>query len=154
MRNEFITLSDEEREGMLRSVREDIDDYPIIPTFKQEEAVQISLGHGNMDLIVLATDYHGTAVGGERAVVHPIKAWSYATAGYSIQARSIHDALAMIREIAENERDRHMFIYFRVEAPDMGMPLYSYVDSAMEEREEIERELMAGNTIRRDLYDI
>ncbi len=157
MMNEFVTLSEEEREGLLRSVREDIDDYPIIPTFKQEEAIQISLGHGNMDFIAFTLDYQGTAeggAGGERAVFHSTKPWSYATAGYSIQARSIHDALALVREIVENESGRHKFIYFRVEAPDMASPMRSYVDMALDVLEETEQELLRGNTLRWDLYDL
>ncbi|MBA7663265.1 hypothetical protein ES703_71304 [subsurface metagenome] len=60
----------------------------------------------------------------------------------------------MVRDIVEGERDQHQFIYFRVEAPDMPSPLRSYVDIALEVLKETEQELMKGNVIRREYYDI
>ncbi|MBA7652778.1 hypothetical protein ES703_60617 [subsurface metagenome] len=154
MYEDTIQLSDEEREGMLQSVREDIEDYPVIPTFKQEYAIRVSLNHGNLDFIVYTWEYHSEAVRIEEHVaVRPTKPWSYATAGYNIQAQSIEEALGVVRDIVEGERDQHQFIYFRVEAPDMPSPRRSYVDIALEVLKETEQELMKGNTIRREYYD-
>lgn len=147
-----VRISDEERFERLRELRETVNNYPIIPVFKEEEELKWSLQQGNMDFIINATDYQGAEQGG-RGLVRPIKSWCYATAGFLIRARNIEAALHVMNSIVEEERGRHGFLYFRVTALDMPFPRVSYVDEAMRELEETERELSFGSTIRRELHD-
>lgn len=70
-----------------------------------------------------------------------------------IRALSVENALGAINRVVEEERNRHGFIYFRVLAPDMPFLRRSYVDEAMEEIREIERDLLAGNVLREEFYD-
>lgn len=147
-----VRISDEERGERLRELRETVNDYPIIPVFKEEEELKWSLQQGNLDFIINATDYQGAEEGG-RGFVRPIKSWCYATAGFLVRARTLDIALRIVISIVEEERGRHGFLYFRVTALDMPVPRVSYVDEAMRELEAVESELRVGNTIRRERHD-
>lgn len=147
-----MRVSEEERTEILSSIRREVSDYPIIPVFKEEESLLESLRKGNVDLIINTVDYGGDATQG-RGLVRPIKPWCQATAGYSIGALSVGNILGVINRITKEEKNRHKFIYFRVRAPDMPLPRISYVDEAMEEIREIERDLLVGNVLREEWYD-
>lgn len=148
-----VRISEEERGERLREIREAVNDYPIIPVFKEEDELRWSLQHGNMDFIVNTLDYVGRATGGI-GIVRPIKPWTYATAGFLIRAGSIENALGIVHDVARGlEGARHRFIYFRVTALDMSLPRTSYVDTMMDELREVERDLSMGTHVRREHHD-
>ena len=153
-----IWVSREEQLERLREIRETIDEFPIIPVFKDEAEIRWSLEQGNIDFIANLRYWAGHP--GEfrglfpRLRVSQIKPWCNATAGYSVRAMSFDETLDIINKIVEDERGRHEFIYFRVAGPWLPWPQKSYVDEAMEEYKELEYELSRPDEyVRRDLHD-
>jgi len=153
-----IRVSREEKLERLRDIRETIDEFPIIPVFKEERELRGSLEQGNVDFIANLRYWAGPP--GEfrglfpRLRVTPVKPWCNATAGYSIRAMSFDETLDIVNKIVEDERGRHKFIYFRVAGPWLPWPQKSYVDDAMVEFRELENELSRPDEyVRRDLHD-
>lgn len=153
-----VRVSREEKLERLREIRETVDEFPIIPTFKDEAKVRRSLEQGNIDFIANLRYWAGHP--GEyrgifpRLRVSPVKSWCNATAGFSVRARSVEVALDMINKVVEEERGRHEFVYFRVMGPGIPWPNRSYVDAAMEEYQELEYELSRPDEyVRSDLHD-
>jgi hypothetical protein len=147
-----VRVSEEERGERLREIREAVNDYPVIPVFKEEDELRWSLQHGNMDFIINTLDYVGRATGGI-GIVRPIKPWAYATEGFLIRSGGIENALGIVNDVSRREAARHRFIYFRVTALDMPPPRVSYVDMMMDELREVERDLSIGNYVRREFHD-
>lgn len=153
-----VRVSREEKLERLREIRETVNEFPIIPVFKDEAELRWSLDQGNVDFI--ANLRYWTGHPGEfrgifpRLRISPIKPWCYATAGYSIRAMSYDEALDSINKVVEDESGRHEFIYFRVAGPWLPWPQKSYVDEAMEEYKELEYELSRPDEyVRSDLHD-
>ena len=148
-----VRITREEKLMWLRELRERINNYPIIPYFKDEDEMRWSLEHGNIDFIVNTLDYQGKTIGG-RAFVRPIKPWCKATLGFLVRALSIDSAIGTINRLIQEHKDHH-FIYFRVIAPNIPYPRRSYVDEYLREVSLLESELLRpGEWIERDLYDI
>ena len=153
-----VRVSREEKLERLREIRETVDDFPIIPTFKDEASVRLSLEYGNIDFVANLRYWAGHP--GEyrgifpRLRVSPIKPWCNATAGYSIRAMSFDEALDAVNKVVEDERGRHEFVYFRVAGPWLPWPQKSYVDDAMKEYQELEYELSRPDEyVRSELHD-
>jgi len=145
-----VRLSEEERLERLREIREAYRTYPVIPYFKDEDELRWSLQHGNVDFIISSEDYTARTRGGI-GFWRRTRPWGNASVGYIIRAPTIEHALGCVGRIVEMEKPR--LIYFRVTTLDMPHPRVSYVDEAMRELDEIERELSLGNYIRRELHD-
>jgi len=153
-----VRVSREEKLERLREIRETVDEFPIIPVFKNEAVLRESLERGNIDFIANLRYWAGRP--GEyqglfpRLRVSPIKPWCTATAGYSIRAISFDKALDLINKVVEDKRGRHEFIYFRVAGPWLPWPQKSYVDEAMKEYNKLEYELSSPDEyLRSDLHD-
>jgi len=153
-----IRVSREEKLERLREIRETVNEFPIIPTFKDEASVRLSLEYGNIDFVANLRYWSGHP--GEyrgifpRLRVSPIKPWSSATAGYSIRSMSFDEAMDAVNKVVEDEKGRHEFIYFRVAGPWLPWPQKSYVDDAMKEYKELEYELSRPDEyVRRELHD-
>jgi len=153
-----VRVSREEKLERLREIRETINYFPIIPVFKDEAELRWSLEQGNIDFIANFRYWEGRP--GEyrgifpRLRVSPIKPWCSATAGFSVRATSVEEALDIINKVAEDEGRRHDFVYFRVVGPGLPWPNRSYVDEAMAEFQELEYELSRPDEyVRSDLHD-
>ncbi|GAH60720.1 unnamed protein product, partial [marine sediment metagenome] len=98
-----IRVSREEKLERLRDIRETINDFPIIPVFKDEADLMESLERGNIDFIANLRYWAGHP--GEYRGIFPrlrvtkIKPWCSATAGYSVRAMSFDEALDIINKI-------------------------------------------------------
>lgn len=153
-----VRVSIEEKLERLREIRETVDEFPIIPVFKDEAELRWSLEQGNIDFIANLRYWAGPP-GEYRGLfpklrVSPIKPWCNATAGYSVRAMNFDEALDIINRVVEEERGGHEFIYFRVVGPGFPWPRKSYVDEAMEEYRELEYELSRPDEyVRRNLHD-
>ena len=153
-----VRVSREEKLERLREIRETINYFPIIPVLKDEEEIRWSLEQGNIDFTANLRYWEGRP--GEyrgifpRLRVSPIKPWCNATAGFSVRATSVEEAIDIINKVAEDERERHDFVYFRVVGPGLPWPNRSYVDDAMAEFRELEYELSRPDEyVRSDLHD-
>lgn len=153
-----VRVSREEKLERLREIRELVNEFPIIPVFKDEAELMWSLEHGNIDFIANLRYWKGHP--GEyrgifpRLRVSPIKPWCNATAGYSIRSTNVDEALDIVNKVVEDERGRHEFVYFRVVGPGLPWPNRSYVDEAMKEYQELEYELQRPDEyVKRDLHD-
>lgn len=153
-----VRVSREEKLERLREIRETINYFPIIPVFKDEAELRWSLEQGNIDFIANFRYWEGRP--GEyrgifpRLRVSPIKPWCNATAGFSVRATGVEEALDIINKVAEDEGRRHDLVYFRVVGPGLPWPNRSYVDEAMAEFRELEYELSRPDEyVRRDLHD-
>jgi hypothetical protein len=153
----MVRLSREERESRLGELRAVVNDWPVIPVFKDEESLRASLLNGNMDCIVDAMfwkggrgAYHGVL---GRFKITPVKPWCSATAGFSIREWSVGNALEAVNALIDEQGVEHRFIYLRIVTPDMPYPRMSYVDSAMRHYAALEAALERGE-LPGDLYDL
>jgi len=152
----MIEVGLEEKRRRLRELRKLMEEYLVIPIFKDEDELRWSLEHGNIDFIANARFWRGAPRGMgffPRLKVSRIKPWPPATVGYAIRALTIDEAVSLINGVIEEEREE--FIYFRVMSPGIPPPRRSYVDEAMREFKFLEAELLRPDDyVRRDFHDL
>lgn len=154
-----IKVGREEKLERLQEIRETVNEFPVIPTFKDPSELRWSLDHGNVDFISNNLYWMGPTEGRYQAMfprlrVSQIKPWCQATIGYSIRATSVDEAMNIISMLNAENKGVNDFIYMRVVGPAMPWNSQSYVDTAMAEYSDLEAELSTPDDfVRRDLHD-